>query len=153
MWGKEIMENENLHKEIDLIQACINRMAKNSFSCKGWNLTLIAGVFTLVSEDINRWYLGIVVLCIDLCFWWLDSFYLLQEQKYRDKYEWVIKERQKGNKDFLYDLNPNNKNMNLNLSKKRSWIKAAVSRTIWPMYGGIAILTIVFMIIKIVKGI
>ena len=68
MWGKETMENENLHKEIDLIQACINRMAKNSFSCKGWNLTLIVGVFTLVSEDINRWYLGIVVLCIDLCF-------------------------------------------------------------------------------------
>lgn len=110
------------------------------------------GVFTLVSEDINRWYLGIVVLCIDLCFWWLDSFYLLQEQKYRDKYEWVIEKRLKGNKDFLYDLNPNNKNMNLNLSKKRSWWKVARSRTICPMYGGIVILTIVFMIVKLVGG-
>ena len=152
MWGKEIMENENLHKEIDLIQECINCIAKNSFSCKGWNLTLIAGVFTLVSEDVNRWYLGIVVLCVDLCFWWLDSFYLLQEQKYRDKYEWVIKERLKGNKEFLYDLNPNNNDMNFNLSKKRSWIKAAVSRTICPMYGGIVVLTIVFMIVKLVGG-
>ncbi len=102
-----------IHKEIDLIQSCINRMSKNSFSCKGWNLTLVAGAFALVPENINKWYICIVILCIDLCFWLIDSFFLLQEQLYRDKYEWVIKRRAEGNSDYLYDLDPYNKKMNL----------------------------------------
>lgn len=29
-------------------------MAKNSFSCKGWNLTLVAVAFALVPENINK---------------------------------------------------------------------------------------------------
>lgn len=29
------MEIEELHKEIDLVQGCINRMAQNSFTSKG----------------------------------------------------------------------------------------------------------------------
>ena len=70
-------------------------------------------------DEGNKWHICIVILCIDLCFWWLDSFFLLQEQKYRDKYEWIIKERLDGNKDYLYDLNPYNKNMNLT-DKKRN---------------------------------
>lgn len=44
---KKNISTKELHKEIDLIQSCINRMSKNSFSCKSWNLTLIAGVFAL----------------------------------------------------------------------------------------------------------
>ncbi|MEA2096289.1 MAG: hypothetical protein U9P73_06320 [Candidatus Cloacimonadota bacterium] len=41
------MSNENLHKEIDLIQDCIRRMAQNSFIVKGWILSLITIVITL----------------------------------------------------------------------------------------------------------
>ena len=44
---KKNISTEELHKEIDLIQSCINRMSKNLFSCKSWNLTLIAGVFRI----------------------------------------------------------------------------------------------------------
>lgn len=142
---KKLATNE-LHKEIDLIQSCINRMAKNSFSCKGWNLTLIAGIFTLVPEGINTRYIRVIIFCINLCFWWLDSFFLLQEQKYRDKYEWVIQKRLEGNTDFLYDLNPNNKNMNLE-NKKRSQFKTFCSQTIFPMYGGIT--TLFFILLKL----
>lgn len=148
---KKNISTEDLHKEIDLIQSCINRMAKNSFSCKSWNLTLVAGAFALVPENINNWYICIVIFCIDLCFWWLDSFFILQEQKYRDKYEWVIQKRLEGNKDFLFDLNPNNKNMNLE-DKKRKKFKVVCSPTLLPMYGGIAILIIVFIIIKLNGG-
>jgi len=148
----EQSDNEILYKEIDLIQSCINRMAKNSFSCKGWNLTLIAGAFALVPENISKWYICIVILCIDLCFWLIDSFFLLQEQLYRDKYEWIINKRLQGNKDYLYDLNPYNKNMNLD-NKKRNQFKAAFSLTLLPMYGGIALLIIIFIIIKLNGGV
>lgn len=140
------MDKEIIHKEIDLIQNCIERMAKNSFSCKGWNLTLIAGVFALVPENINKMYLCIVILCIDLCFWWLDSFYLLQESRYRDKYAWVIEKRSLGNTSYLYDLDPNNANTRLNTAKNNTHLKTAFSKTILPMYGGIAFLIIIFML-------
>ena len=145
------MDYNTLYKEIDLVQSCINRMAKNSFSCKGWNLTLVAGAFALVPENINKWYICIVILCIDLCFWWIDSFFLFQEQKYRDKYEWIIQKRLEGNKEFLYDLNPDNIKMNLE-NKKRNQFKTAFSKTLLPMYGGIALLIIVFVVIKLNGG-
>lgn len=77
---KKNISTEDLHKEIDLIQSCINRMAKNSFSCKSWNLTLVAGAFALVPENINNWYICIVIFCIDLCFWWLDSFFIYKNK-------------------------------------------------------------------------
>lgn len=141
-----------IHKEIDLIQSCISRMSKNSFSCKSWNLTLVAGAFALVPENINKWYICIVILCIDLCFWLIDSFFLLQEQLYRDKYEWVIKKRLEGNNDYLYDLDPYNKKMNLK-DKKRNLFKTAISPTLLPMYGGIALLIIMFIIIRLNGGI
>lgn len=149
---KNLVSIEEIHKEIDLIQSCINRMSQNSFSCKGWNLTLVAGAFALVPENINRWYICTVILCIDLCFWWLDSFFVLQEQRYRDKYEWVIINRQEGNNKFLYDLNPYNKNTYLD-DKQRSQFKVAFSKTLLPMYGGIALLIIIFIIIKLYGGI
>lgn len=150
--SKNRISIEEIHKEIDLIQSCINRMSQNSFSCKGWNLTLIAGIFALVSENINKWYICIIILCINLCFWWLDSFFVLQEQKYRDKYEWVIRKREEGNNEFLYDLNPYNKNMNL-IDKKRSLLKVAFSITLLPMYGGITLLIIMFILIKLNGGV
>lgn len=53
------------------------------------------------------------------------------------------KKRIEGNKDYLYDLNPYNKNMNLE-NKKRSQFKAAFSPTLLPMYGGIALLITIF---------
>lgn len=50
--------------------------------------------------------------------------------------------------DFLYDLSPNNHNMILD-DKKRSQLKAAFSLTLLPMYGGIALLLVIFTIIKL----
>ena len=44
---------EEIHKEIDLIQACITRMAQNSFMVKGWFVSLYAVVLALLPEKIN----------------------------------------------------------------------------------------------------
>lgn len=76
------MENEPLdnrvpiierHKEIDLIQSCINRMAQNSFQVKGWTVALFAVVLALLPEkveDTNKFLLGIVMLAISIMFWY-----------------------------------------------------------------------------------
>ena len=36
-----IIKIEEIHKEIDLIQACITRMAQNSFKIKGWFVSIM----------------------------------------------------------------------------------------------------------------
>lgn len=77
MMKKKYVKNistKELHKEIDLIQSCINRMSKNSFSCKSWNLTLIAGVFALTPEKINNWYICIVIFVLICVFGGLIRF-------------------------------------------------------------------------------
>ncbi|GKX32355.1 hypothetical protein SH1V18_48350 [Vallitalea longa] len=33
-----------MHKELDLIQGCVNRMASNSFHIKGWAIGLISSL-------------------------------------------------------------------------------------------------------------
>ena len=108
---REKMENNSLpieefHKEIDIIQACISRMAQNSFMIKGWVFMLVAAFAALTAKNIDLYVLCAVGIFIFLVFWSLDAFFLKMEKLYRFKYEWVINERPKGNREYLYDLNP-----------------------------------------------
>lgn len=169
------LTTDHLHKEIDLIQACITRMANNSFMCKGWLLSILIAILALLPENINRINICYLIAAVDLCFWWLDSFYLLQERLYRWKYEWVIKNRPY-NRDFLYDLNPYNKDMwiyeytpkNRNCivrilritarkitdfitgkpEKRPYMIEIMLSKTLLPMYGSCFIVSILLIIFK-----
>ena len=101
-------EQVALHKEIDLIQGCISRMANNCFLLKGWSITLLSGVFLLV-RDINETFVLITMLIITTIFWGLDAYYLRLERMYREKYNEVLDKRlHKKNYDDIYDLNPNN---------------------------------------------
>lgn len=100
------MDKETLHKEIDLIQGVINRMANNSFLLKGWTVTLIVAILalsrdTLVITDVT--YLSLVLLIPLVGFWYLDAFFLHKERCYRKLYEWVIENRPVS-QEHLYDL-------------------------------------------------
>jgi len=101
---------EEFHKEIDLIQVCISRMAQNSFMIKGWAYTLVAAFIALTLERQNLYFICAVGIFILLVFWCLDALFLKIEKLYRFKYEWVIEERPKGNREYLYDLDPYQKN-------------------------------------------
>lgn len=100
--------NEELYKEIDLVQTCIERMARNSFMIKGWALTIFAGVIALLKEQVFT--SPVVVICSViipyLCFWYLDAYFLRTEKCYRQLYRWIIENRKAGIDDFQYDLNP-----------------------------------------------
>lgn len=102
----EKLSTEVIHKEIDLLQSCINRMASNSFIVKGWMVTLIVAIIALLADKANLVAISGISLVVIFCFWYLDAFFLKTEKLYRMKYEWVIKTRAEGKVDFLYDLNP-----------------------------------------------
>lgn len=122
--------NDNIvHKEIDLIQSCISRMAHNSFLIKGWTVSLVAVVLALGDKIANLTYLCLILLVPVWSFWYLDAFFLHTEKKYRKMYEWVLTNRRAGNTDFLYDLNPNR------FSKEVDTIKQVMfSITLKPFY-------------------
>jgi hypothetical protein len=98
---------ESLHKEIDLIQEVIKRMANNSFLIKGWYVTLLSAILVINKDQLQAIYdvPFIIMLVPVFLFWYLDAYYLRQEIVFRKLYQWVIQERRNGNQDHLFDLN------------------------------------------------
>ena len=96
---------EEIHKEIDLIQSCITRMAQNSFMIKGWFVSIYAVILALLPEKVNLFLLCIVLAVVNLGFWYLDGFFLRTEKLYRKIYDWILEERPKNNRELLYQLN------------------------------------------------
>lgn len=91
---------ENKIRHLEMIQSVISRMGANSFSLKGWGVTLIAGIFVLSSKDSDKTYFLITYLPV-IVFWVLDSFYLLLERKYTALYENV---RLKDESEIDFDM-------------------------------------------------
>ena len=75
-------------KHLEMIQSIISRMSQNSFSLKGWTITLVAGIFALAAKDANLSFFLISYVPIIL-FWFLDSYYLQMERKYRVFYNYL----------------------------------------------------------------
>lgn len=147
------MNNKDvLEKEIDLIQACITRMAQNSFMVKGWMISLVAVIIALLPEKVN---IDIRVLCVvafgvTICFWYLDGFFLKMERLYRWKYAWVIENRCR-TLDFSFDLNPHNNETWIGGLKEPSVLDIMLSRTLVPLYL-VIVLTELFVFLNATYG-
>jgi hypothetical protein len=133
-----------LHKEIDLIQECIKRMANNSFLIKGWTITLISVVLALTSEKIELLLTCLILLIPVLGFWYLDSFFLQTEKMYRKMYEWVIKYRPSTD-EKLYDLNPH-----LYKNQVDSIFKVMFSQTLRIFYGIPTTILLIIILCKLI---
>lgn len=146
-------KKEILEKEIDLIQACINRMAQNSFIIKGWTITLITVILALLPEKIDIRLLCAIVIVATVCFWYLDAFFLRTERLYRWKYEWVIANRPKS-EEYCYDLNPYNEKMWLpdkdDKQRKAPTIpRIMFTKTLTPIYVPLVIVSGLLFILEV----
>lgn len=65
-----------------MIQAVIDRMARNSFALKGWSVTLAGGLLSLAAADSNRAFASIALYVI-VALAGLDAYYLAMERNYR----------------------------------------------------------------------
>ena len=97
------MSNDNYEvkiRHLEMIQAVINRMANNSFMLKGWAITLVAGVFALSAKDANQIFFLVAYIPIVL-FWFLDSYYLQLERKFKLLYNTI---RNQEEPDFTFSI-------------------------------------------------
>lgn len=132
---------DNKIRHLEMVQQIINRMSSNSFALKGWSVTLIAGIFALSSKDADKMYF-LVAYCPIIVFWFLDSYYLLQERLFRALYE-KVRNNSKDEVDF---------SMNIALqefqTKENTYSSCLISKTELVFYMPLAILSTVIIIIS-----
>lgn len=113
---------DNKIKHLEMIQNIINRMAANSFALKGWAVTLVAGIFVLATNDTDKMYFLVAYIPI-IVFWFLDSYYLLQERLFRALYNKV-----RNMPEQQIDFNMNHKSEKV-ISPKNTFCACLVSIT------------------------
>jgi hypothetical protein len=141
-------EIQEVHKEIDLIQDIIKRMADNSFKIKAWMMAITGAVLAFAKDyvfpdneikynEIAGLWISIFLVLSVLIFWYLDAFFLKTERLYRSLYKWIIKYRPITD-NYLYDLNAFNRIVNneqIDLKKESdSIICVMFSKTLLPFY-------------------
>lgn len=90
----------NKVKHLEMIEAIIARLANNSYTLKGWAITLVVGIITLSSKDHNRLYMVVAYIPL-IAFWLLSSYYLYIENLYTILYNGV---RVKKEEEIDFDM-------------------------------------------------
>lgn len=142
------MENEIIHKELDLVQGVINRMANNSFLLKGWLITLITVILVISKDSLLSSHLDYLslILCLPvIAFWYLDAFFLHKEKCYRKLYEWITINRKQSD-EFLYSLDYRRFN-----SEVPNTFKTMFTSTLIPFYGLTLLILIIITIYNLVQ--
>lgn len=111
--------SENNIKHLEMIQGVITRMGTNSFMLKGWAVTLVAGLFALSDKKTDQGFFLIAYMPTVL-FWILDSYYLLQERRFRVIYDKV----RENTTDYNFSMKWNKETMN---TDKTNWFSCFTS--------------------------
>ena len=122
--------NEEKRQHLEFIQNVITRMNTNSFQLKGMTITIVSALIAIyaASQNVIFIFLGIFPT---LLFWFLDSYYLQQERKFRGVYNDVA-EIKKIIKVNLYEM-PIHK-YSKNIDKQFCYWRVFISKTVFSLY-------------------
>ena len=122
-------------KHLEMIEAIIERMAKNCFQLKGWAMTLVALVGTLGAQGSEKKFMLLAFIpVIGFCF--LDAFYLQQERKYKQLYKNVAK---KDENDIDFNMDTRLVTGNADEMKRLCFCQCLFSISVIVFYGVIAV--------------
>ena len=91
---------ENKIKHLEMIEKIVERMGSNSFQLKGWAVTLVTIIGALAAKETDKRFFLLSFIPL-LAFWFVDSFYLQTERKYKVLYRQVA---EKGEKDIDFKM-------------------------------------------------
>ncbi len=93
---------EKVVKHLEMTQAVINRLGRNSVLLKSWSMTILVAAMVLIAKDeLQNPYIVLVLFLPILGFWILDGYFLWQERLFRQVYEEI---REQTDTDFKMDL-------------------------------------------------
>jgi len=115
-------------KHLEFIQNVVTRMNTNSFQIKGWSVTIASALLAISASTKNEYFI-LSAIFPTLVFWFLDSYYLTQERKFRGLYDDVA--GVSGNpKDIqVFAMRPD-----LYVGGKYSYLSSFLSRTVLGLY-------------------
>ncbi len=128
---------ESKLKHLEFIQATINRMANNSFLLKGWAITVVGALLAFSFKEIDCRYVFVSILILIL-FWLLDGYYLGQEKRFRELYEFTAQKT-----ESQIDFSMKTKVFN----DGGDWFNRSVSGTLLIFYGGLLAVHIIILIL------
>lgn len=127
MWFKKdesLLKKESKQADyrlyLQFIEEVITRMNSNSFSMKGWMVAIVSAFVAIYASNNNKWLL-IAPIIPTLLLWFLDSYYLQMERKYRKLYKDAVNGRKE-----LYDMNIS--------EYKECLMDALFSKSVGPFY-------------------
>jgi hypothetical protein len=115
-------------KHLEFVQGVITRMNTNSFQMKGWMVAIVSALLAIYASTNNKTF-ALVAILPTLIFWFLDTYYLWQERKFRGVYNDVA-----GISDKPQAIKPFAMPVNLYTGEKYSYWNVFFSVTIWPLY-------------------
>jgi len=125
-------------KHLEFIQDVITRMNANSFQMKGWMVAIVSALLAVyASTGNNRFVLVAIVPAV--IFWFLDTYYLTEERKFRGLYNDVAGLSKEPQKLELFAMRPD-----LYTGGKYSF---------WDVFGSMTIVTLYLPVILILLGI
>ena len=114
-------------KRAEIHQGIINRMAQNSFTIKGWAVTVITALLAFGNKDTER-YFAVLAFYPTLAFWGLDAYFLMKERQFRSL---PVQSVATGTELTLV-VPP---------ASVKNYIEAVCAWTVWPLYIGSLIVT------------
>ena len=137
------MNGENKRCHLSMIQQVITRMGNNSFALKGWSVGMMIAIYAFAGQNSHK---AVVVTLIPLIvFWFLDSYYLTLERKFRALYNDV---RLRKEDEIDFDMNFDNIVVSMKDLKKYDFVNVFISKTVLPFYLVCIAITLVIYLIK-----
>ncbi len=114
---------------LNMIQGIITRMGNNSFALKGWAVGIMIAVYAFAGNSNVK--AVIVTLMPLVVFWFIDTYYLMLERKYRCLYDDV---RKKAEDKIDFNMNYNNVKIELKNIKNYGFFNILFSKSVLPFY-------------------
>lgn len=132
-------------KHLEFIQNIITRMNTNSFQIKGMAIAIVSALLAVYASEQNPDFILVSIFPLIL-FWFLDSYYLTQERKFKGLYNDLLKDNP--NKLKPFEMKPD-----LYKGGKYSFWAVFFSKTIWTIYLSISlIMAIIYFYLKHCKN-
>lgn len=122
-------------KHLEFIQNIITRLSTHSFTLKGLCISIIAGVLAFSFDTAYADKILLILLLPIFSLWFLDSYFLQLERKYRSLYDHV-RTLKKNDIDFSLDLS--------GISPCPQYLKCLFSKTECLYYGALLAFIIAF---------